>query len=828
MFRTKCCLLVLVGFAMLACSGTGGSTGASRDGGLGSAVASISISTDGGPLEVGLSQSFDAVVRDSTGAELIEAGVTWASSDNSIATIDTLGVAVAQSPGTTAITASSGTLTSAAVVLSVVPATPPGPSSEQLIAAALASGKIDAETALLYRVYTLFRDARLPAQYRGDDRRAGSGRAMEDAAEGFANLSAPTQTALQPFFIPPYYVGSWLQPQGQKAGTLAPRRSSADTLPIGPGWFFLDTQNGIVRIHWDGINHPKDFRKAQELAAEIDSTIWPKLSTAFAGRSPPSDANEPNNGGDGRLDVALVDIDISVTLPYEETPDWCKKPAFTLFKRIQGRTTMAHELMHAIQHAYDYQQKCGSYFWFQEATAYWAEDFVYPSEHTARDWADDFLGKPDLSLETVGGNHEHGAYLLPFFFTCYPSQCNTGSRPAYSPYVQLSWDNFENRGSDSLKAVNDALAAGPLAGGFEVAWPIFVRDNWARDWPPTNSYKTWGNLAETTAPPPPDGDVVELQLPPGTKDDKQTLDGINLPHLSSKYFYYEIKDPNVRTIAFYNGVTFKLDTTTVNPGDPQRQFDTYSWTPLNDAQKQGAKVQALMKYQGKDWESDPQDLTNLPVAVLCRDAIQERPEAVVVIVSNSQFQDTSATLQPQGLAPMIWYSNIGCWQWTGTASLTNNMGSVSETFNALNPTTWETLGGATLSHPYLQFHVTSGNIVWDASGTDSSGCTYSSSPTGGPLSTGGVNALQIPVFAIGGPFYRKISNISGFASTAPLMETITCPSDQHQVDRSQWLVGDSATFKNLRIEDDGTTIENSETQGTYNFNWSFRAVQQAQ
>ena len=45
----------------------------------------------------------------------------------------------------------------------------PFPSSEELIDRALASGAIDTETALIYKVYAAFGDARLPSQYRGDE-----------------------------------------------------------------------------------------------------------------------------------------------------------------------------------------------------------------------------------------------------------------------------------------------------------------------------------------------------------------------------------------------------------------------------------------------------------------------------------------------------------------------------------------------------------------------------------------------------------------------------------------------------------------------------------
>ncbi len=169
-----------------------------------------------------------------------DAGVAWVSSDPSKVTIDELGVAVALAEGSTAITASAGGVNSAAVTLSVVPAGVPGPTSDNLIDAGRASGAIDAETALAYRVYAAFADARLPVQYRGDDRRIRDNLVLEEVAERFAQLSTATQTTLQPFFIPPYYAGSWFDLRnGRSSASLL--RSRADGLPVGPA--------GARRIH---------------------------------------------------------------------------------------------------------------------------------------------------------------------------------------------------------------------------------------------------------------------------------------------------------------------------------------------------------------------------------------------------------------------------------------------------------------------------------------------------------------------------------------------------------------------------------------------------
>ncbi len=229
---------------------------------------------------------------------------------------------------------------------------------------------------------------------------------------------------------------------------------------LGPGWGWTNAQNGQVRVWWNAAVHPEDEGNAHKFADAIDSTIWPRLSTAFATRLPPSDADEANNGGDGRLDIALVDIPKSQAVPYKEV---CPTPVFVLLRRSASLAALAHEMMHAFEFSYAMARGCTSYGWLMEATANWAMDFVYPASQEERLTSQAFLSHPEESLETLGEEHEYGAYLLPFFLTCSSGPCDPANRPTYSPYVQVTWDNTEQY--DSLAGLRErgcARASGPV------------------------------------------------------------------------------------------------------------------------------------------------------------------------------------------------------------------------------------------------------------------------------------------------------------------------------------------------------------------------------
>jgi hypothetical protein len=91
--------------------GGGGSYGGGGNGGGGNGiVTSISVSPSTAGISVGSSQQFTAVAKDSSGHTVSNPALTWKSSDTSVATVNSGGLATAVSVGTAGITASSSYL----------------------------------------------------------------------------------------------------------------------------------------------------------------------------------------------------------------------------------------------------------------------------------------------------------------------------------------------------------------------------------------------------------------------------------------------------------------------------------------------------------------------------------------------------------------------------------------------------------------------------------------------------------------------------------------------------------------------------------------------
>lgn len=599
-------------------------------------------------------------------------------------------------PGNAAVASTPGfTATPEAATTPQTGAAPP--TSEDLIDKALKSKAIDEETALIYKVYAAFGDPSLPAAYRGDYSLVFDSLIMDEAAERFDKLSPKTQAILRPFFIPPAYPGSWaeryqvgstpfsaLEPSFRLMAYLGNREQSYQVEPPVPNrppdlpkknWKFLYASQQ-VKVWWQS-SRRDDEQKATFIVNAIDNKIWTSL-TVLMGTEPVADVGEAYNGGDDRLDIYLFSLQYlgkysGINIPY---PGGCKKwPSYILIRpEAVSEDTLTHELMHAFQRWYDLAGACTDYSWWVEATAAWAEDYVYPkgshnyegtfTPNPEHDYGKAFYLAPERSLDTGDG---YAQYVFPFYLNY---EFPAGARNI----VQRIWFNDQLYGP--LEAIDKALP-----GGFKEVWPDFVLYNWNRG--PHIEYQTWDKIqqgaiarvvanAKTTYDPPlfspaalaetgQNGErKYELQLPPSSSGS-----GASLPHLSAAYYHFKFDDINARSVTFLNGLSYKWYTTQ-QPGDPTKSvhYDYEHELGVPVIPPKGASVQAMIKYEGQPWKVE--DWTYRPSYFACRDARAERLEELVIVLSNSNYDKSSAPIRPQGLAPTLLVSNIGCWRWSGS------------------------------------------------------------------------------------------------------------------------------------------------------------------
>lgn len=230
-----------------------------------------------------------------------------------------------------------------------------------------------------------------------------------------------------------------------------------------------DSPSGYFKIHYVVSGDDSVFESSVDTlpadghpdyvnrCAEIMDYVWHHEIDTLGYNSPPPDDWYIPNGGDGKYDVYLIDMDpgfLGYAYPEKYVPYSYPKATsyialrndYSMFTHIYNdqydamEVTAAHEFFHGIQMGYDATEYGGSSsdykpYWM-EMTATWMEDMVY-------DEVNDYLG-----------------YLYYFFHYPWLSLKTFSSDPADQPsyfhaYASCVWPIYlsEKYGSDIIKDI---------------------------------------------------------------------------------------------------------------------------------------------------------------------------------------------------------------------------------------------------------------------------------------------------------------------------------------------------------------------------------------
>ncbi|KYF66690.1 hypothetical protein BE11_10730, partial [Sorangium cellulosum] len=209
--------------------------------------------------------------------------------------------------------------------------------------------------------------------------------------------------------------------------------------------FARDGRSAVPAADADASGVP-DF--VEEVAAVYDEVIV-HYRDVLGFRPPESDKDLPDNGGDGRFDVYLVDFAgigdgvFSVDACAEGGEDRCvgfmtqendyegyDYPSTRTANRILG----SHELFHAVQAAYDDDQDT----LIREGTAVWATESFDPSLRDFEGFVDGYLSNVDRSLDVpLGGPVDPFSYGIALFFQFLEERYGEGT-------VRSLWERAED------------------------------------------------------------------------------------------------------------------------------------------------------------------------------------------------------------------------------------------------------------------------------------------------------------------------------------------------------------------------------------------------
>ncbi len=361
----------------------------------------------------------------------------------------------------------------------------------------LDEGKIDLDAALINKVKFLFNDPTLPKEYSSVNGPFEDGGTFGEIQENWDKLSAETKKTLEPYFLRPDNPESaiskimngeikapqtsWLKLIDQANAFDRPLSyKSDDTLVTADGkikvWYLekkeiVGDEEKITKLY---------YNVAQKIVSNLNTDGAYAQLVGLLGKTPPSDGTL---GGDNKTDifiatgahVHLADSNGGTPSQGVNVPDngTGKSSYIILRENLNDRylkTTTVHELFHAFQRAFDCVLTTKNWWWI-EGTATWSEDFIYPKENTEQGYAEDFMPKPQQSLNSRGSNFEYGAYVFPFYLS------NTYDRMI----ITKIFEGCKTAG-DPLNSVENNID-----GGFKKNWKEFTLWNFNKK--PIENYK---------------------------------------------------------------------------------------------------------------------------------------------------------------------------------------------------------------------------------------------------------------------------------------------------------------------------------------------------
>lgn len=332
------------------------------------------------------------------------------------------------------------------------------PTSADLIQADLDAGRIDRPTSILYRVYAIFGDPRLPAAYRStvvvED-----GAALAAARIELDTFPQAVADELRPYLVRPtdpasvFYdiraapvtaaggakLASVQLPAGPVAGAAAPAMVVCN--PVSGWGYGLGGANFKV---WGECGDPADDADIQQVVAMVEG-FWDAEST-FLSREPLADEGEPapdewlnEGGGDPRVDIYLVNAcvvrdgacealeatsygETAVTEPHTTVrgvgvwASYVLLPKSLLAQTSLFRATVAHELFHVFQNGmnFDGRYRNRTYHWITEATAKWAEWHFSQVADNVTPWFGGFQ-VASQTLEGLDSGNPYSSFTWPLF-----------------------------------------------------------------------------------------------------------------------------------------------------------------------------------------------------------------------------------------------------------------------------------------------------------------------------------------------------------------------------------------------------------------------------
>ena len=289
---------------------------------------------------------------------------------------------------------------------------------------ACAEGRLDAETALVYRVWAALDPERLPEVFARRPRRLRKSLTpvMLEVRSRWAELSPRTRSLLLPYLQRPTELGQ--EPFAYGHSYLVPALHYDSPGGHFRIWYVTSTDDAPELVFTHGDTIPDWIH----LCAGVLDHVWSIEVDSLGYRPPPPDGSwygEEDYGGDERYDVYIENLNRHYVYGYTQSEYYVQGEtprASTSYLVMDNdyagiyptagaeglKVTAAHEFFHAVQFAYDTLEER----FFMEISSTWMEDVVYDDINDYYYYIENsgsIFNRPHKSLTTFDGLFEYSA-----------------------------------------------------------------------------------------------------------------------------------------------------------------------------------------------------------------------------------------------------------------------------------------------------------------------------------------------------------------------------------------------------------------------------------
>lgn len=549
---------------------------------------------------------------------------------------------------------------------------PPSPvtsTDQELIAAALAAGRISYHDSLVLRAFALLGDPRLPRAYWGSGSAEHDGSLFREIVFADSGFTAAQRAQLAPLLARPSEPeSSFNQPRSPAALTAATGCSST-------GWRNRRSADGKLMV-W--------ARCTGDYDADIDAVLTRMVAlygpmTAMMG-PPREDSNSEGPAIDLYLVTKLVDpvrrnsqdfqlSSVAATIPIQM--QGTKASGFILLDRERVgdpdfALDLAHEFFHVLQNAHNFAVGLGKTtdpatgqaqtmpFWWDEATAEWAAAH-FVRERSASIHHPNFAGwfqRTDLPLHAVSpSKHPYAAYIWPLFIEQEERARgnSTGSGAPGERTIAAIWRALEPlEAGDVAGAMRVIDAAFPFRTHFHQFALRNLNSSFDNDDPlPRRYLELDPNFSDEQMPQPAQPTATLMADAPLSID-------VRLPSLRAHYYHFNV-DTGVRQL--------RIDTRGLGPADDRRIGAVIK---LRD----GGWVLREDLYEGVTFCDTSEDVEEFWLVIS-----HHNPEITRTLTG-------SVTLEPQGAqcgCSAVLQEQLGAVQeWRGTVSFSYTIAGANE------------------------------------------------------------------------------------------------------------------------------------------------------